>query len=368
MNFSISAEAFEAVVGKVVGATEKNSKMPILGNLLLRVGGNTVLVTGTNAEIEAGARAIAASVEDEGAICVDAAKLSALLRSFDGEKLVSVQLEGEQAILKCGRSRCKLATLPADHFPDIDCKNEQWAVKGVEVEAGDFMAQLARVSHAMGVNDVRYYLNGLLIELEGNELRLVATDGHRLAKSIVAVTNEAKVSCILPRKMVQEIGRCFGRSGKLSLSISDNHFEVRSHSERLTSKVLEGKFPDYGRVIPKATSKSMTTDCSGLVKAMKRSLITTQDQTKGIKLKFDTGMVIESRNQSSEACTEEMEVDWGYGPFEVGFNGLYLQEALSSIKGGDCHIAFEDSNGAALLKSFNDGDQYCVVLMPCRVS
>jgi len=367
MKFTIGAEQFEAVVSKVLGVTEKKQTMPIVGNLLLKVGGNTLLVMGTNTEIEAGARAIAESVDEAGEVCVDASKLSAFLRSFDGDKKVTIQTDGEQALLKCGRSRFKLGTLPTSSFPNIDLKNEKWVVQGIEVEADQLLTQLGRVSHAMASNDTRAFLNGVLVEIDGKELRLVATDGHRLAKSILAIESEAKAACILPRKMVQEMTRCFARSGKVSLSISDNHFEVRSNSERLTSHVIAGKYPDYERVIPKNTSKTVTTDCSDLAKAMKRSLITSQDVTKGIQLKFDTGLVIESHNQTNETCIEELEVDWGHGAFEVGFNGAYLHEALSSIKGGDCLIGFEDTKGAAVLSALGSTDNYLVVLMPCRV-
>lgn len=367
MKFSISAEQFESVVSKVVGVAEKKKSMPILGNLLLKVGGNTLLVTGTNSEIEAGARIIASAVDEAGEVCVDASKLSALLRSFDGDKKVTIQTDGEQALLKCGRSRFKLGTLPTTSFPNIDLKNEQWTVQGVEVPADQLLTQLSRVSHAMASNDVRYFLNGLLVEIDGKELRLVATDGHRLAKSVLDVDCSEKASCILPRKMVQEMVRCFGRTGNVSLSISNNHFEIRSNSERLTSNVIEGKYPDYERVIPVSTRKNVTTDCGDLAKAMKRSLITSQDVTNGIHLKFDTGLVIESRNQTNEASVEEMEVDWGHGPFEAGFNGAYLHEALSSIKGGDCLIGFDDSRGAAVLSAVGATDNYVVVLMPCRV-
>lgn len=367
MNFSIGAEQFESVVSKVVGVSEKKQSMPILGNLLLKAAGKTLLIMGSNTEIEAGARVISDNVVEAGEVCVDASKLSALLRSFDGDKMVTLHTEGEQALLKCGRSRFKLGTLPASSFPNIDLKNEKWAAQGVKVDASQLLTQLGRVSHAMATNDVRYFLNGLLVEIDGNELRLVATDGHRLAKSVLTIEGNVKASCIVPRKMVQEMARCFSRSGTLSLSMSDTHFEVRSHAERLTSNVIEGKFPDYERVIPASTSKNMTTDCSELAKAMKRSLITSQDATKGVQLKFDTGLVIESRNQTNEACVEALDIDWGHGAFEVGFNGAYLHEALSSIKGGDCQIGFDDGRGAAVLSALGATDNYLVVLMPCRV-
>lgn len=366
MRFTISAAAFEQLVSTVIGASQKTNTMPVLGHLMIQVAGTTILLTGSNAQIEAGSRAKLASLDEEGAICVDASKLSALVRSFDADKLVSFHLEGEQAILKCGRSRFKLATLPAGDFPNIECDKEQWLVQGVEVEAEAFMNQLARVNPAMAQNDVRYFLNGMLIEIADGELRLVATDGHRLAKSVMTVDTPTQCSCILPRKMVSEITRSFGKRGTLKLSISATHFDIRNKETRLTSNVVEGKYPDYGKVIPEKVAFTTSMESKRLISAMKRSLITSQDETRAVKLHFADRLVIESRNTREEASKEEMDVEWTHDPLEVAYNGAYLQEALSSIKSEECELGFKDAKGALLMRPSDQADRFCVVLMPCR--
>jgi DNA polymerase-3 subunit beta len=324
------------------------------------------MVLASNGDLEAGSRGLLETCEAEGRICVDASKLSALLRSFDADKLIGAELDGETLKLKCGRSRFKLTTLAASDFPNVEVPKEGWKVKNLALGA-NFQDQVGRVCHAMAMNDPRYMLNGLLVEVAGSEIRLVATDGHRLATSHLTVDAQGDASCIIPSKMVKELGRCFGKGATLAMSISDTHFEVRSNEGRLTSKVIEGKFPDYQKVIPKSCPKSTTICREVLLAAMKRSLITSQDQTRGVKLSFDKGLVIESHNQTSETSVEEMDVAWQHGSFEVGFNGQYLQDALNAVKGDDCLLEFADGNGALMLSSMAETEVVRVVLMPCRL-
>ena len=366
MRFTISAAAFEQLVSTVIGVCQKKTTTPVLGHLLIQVAGTTILMTGTNGEIEAGSRAKLASLEEEGAICVEGSKLSALLRSFEGDKLVSFHLEDEKAVLKCGRSRFKLATLPSSSFPNIDCENEEWAVRSIEVEGEAFLKQVARVNPAMAANDARHFLNGMLVEIRPGQISLVATDGHRLAKGEMDADVVSNASCIVPRKMVNEILRSFGKTPILKLSLSSAHFDIRNNETRLTGRIIEGKYPDYQRVIPDTVAFNTSMDSKRLIGAMKRSLITSQDQTRAVKLNFADRLVIESRNAKDEASKEEMDVQWPHDPLEVAYNGTYLQEALASIKSDSCNIGFQDAKGAMLMTPTDQADRFCVVLMSCR--
>lgn len=366
MRFTISAAAFESLVSTVNGVSPKKTTMPILGHLLIRVAGTTIVMTGTNAEIEAGSRNKLVSLEEEGATCVDGSKLSALLRSFEGDKLVSFHLEGDKAILKCGRSRFKLATMSVGDFPNIDCGTKEWAVSGVEVDAGEFLSQVARVNPAMAVNDARHFLNGMFIEIKSRQISLVATDGHRLAKGELDVEAEGEASCIVPRKLVNEILRSFDKTGTLRLSLSGTHFDIRSNDTRLTGAIIEGQYPDYQRVIPQTLAMTTSMDRKRLAGAMKRSLITSQDQTKAVKLNFADQLIIESRNANDEASKEALEVQWSHEPFAGAYNGEYLQEALASIKSTDCNIGFQDAKGTLMMTPADQKDRFCVVIMSCR--
>ena len=367
MKFTIAREALLKPLQIVGGVVEKRQTLPILSNVLVQGVGGTLRLTGTDLEVE-----LTASVEqpgiEEGEITLPARKLTDICRALPEEAMLELQIEGERAVLRSGRSRFTLSTLPATEFPTVE---EVRGAYGFTIERSTLKGLIDETQFCMANQDVRYYLNGLLLEVEGGILRAVATDGHRLALAEVEdekVDATEKHQVIIPRKGVVELGRLLGDGGSSAeVQVSNNHVRVDLGETVLTSKLIDGRFPDYDRVIPTAGDKVVTADRLQLRQALVRASILSNEKYRGIRLQFAENKVRATvNNPEQEEAEEEVDVQYSGPEFEIGFNVSYLLEALNVIRQEEVQITLTDSNSSCLIEGVGyRGAKY--VVMPMRL-
>ena len=351
---------------QVIGAVERRQTLPILSNVLLAAKERELLLTATDLEVELSVR-VQLPVETPGEITLPARKLHDILRALPEDGAVALSVEGEKATVRCGRSRFTLATLPAADFPTLedlpfgeDIRLAQSALRGL----------IERTHFAMAQQDVRYYLNGLLLEVSSGALRVVATDGHRLAFQELPTEAEAVEhrQVIVPRKGVLELMRLLADSeAEAVLALGANHIRVAMGDIRLTSKLIDGKFPDYQRVIPRDAARTVIADRMVLRTALARAGIVLDDKTRGIRLQLeDWTLRAQAHNSEQEEAEEEIEINYSGGPMEIGFNVSYLLDALGALGGELAKLSFTDSGGSCLIEE-SEGGASKHVIMPMRL-
>ena len=364
MKFSAAREALLKPLQAVIGVVERRQTMPILSNVLLVAKDGQLLVTATDLEVELVARADV-ETESGGEITVSGRKLLDICRALPEGTVVNVSASGEKLVVKAGRSRFNLATLPAAEFPVIeDIKSGQT----VRVSQETLGRLIEKTHFSMAQQDVRYYLNGMLLETGDGRLRAVATDGHRLALS--QATLGGKVSeqqVIVPRKGVLELQRLLGGEGDLDVEFGANHVRIQLDGIRFTSKLIDGRFPEYERVIPKESSNELKADRGVLRAALQRTAILSNEKYRGIRLVIrDSGVVLQAHNPEQEEAEEEIEVEYSGEDIEIGFNVNYLLDALGAVEGDDVTISVQDSNSSCLIRQPGNDDSRFVV-MPMRL-
>jgi DNA polymerase-3 subunit beta len=350
----------------VIGAVERRQTLPILTNVLLTVGERELTLTATDLEVELSTRTeLPADVPGE--ITLPARKLHDILRALPEDGTVVLSVEGDKATVRCGRSRFTLATLPAGDFPTL----EDLPFEGdIRLPQGVLRSLIERTHFAMAQQDVRYYLNGLLLEVGPGVLRLVATDGHRLAfqelRTEVDVAETRQV--IVPRKGVMELLRLLADSdAEVLLKLGANHIRVTMDDIRFTSKLIDGKFPDYQRVIPREGSRVVIADRVALRNALTRTSLVLSDKTQGIRLQLDDWMLrTQAQNPEQEEAEEEVEINYSGGPLEIGFNGAYLLDALGALGGELAKLSFADAGSSCLIEEAEGGGGRHVI-MPMRL-
>src|SRR5690606_8744549 len=345
------------------GVVERKQTMPILSNVLLVVRDGVLSVTATDLEVELVAEA---SVDDavDGEITVPGRKLHDIVRALPDGARVEATLSGERMTAKAGRSRFTLSTLRAADFPTIDDVAGQQTL-GVDAKALKHL--LEKTHFSMAQQDVRYYLNGLLLETNGTRLRGVATDGHRLALAEITLESPAQSDQqIVPRKGVLELNRLLGDEGKVSLTLGKNHVRLTIDGLRMTSKLIDGRFPDYMRVIPTSPPNVVTADRQLLRQALQRAAILSNEKYRGVRLTFDaSSVVVEANNPEQEEAVETVEVDYSGTPMEIGFNVNYLLDALGAVDGERGRIGMTDANSSCLITGDEDTTKF--VVMPMRL-
>lgn len=366
MKFTISREALLKPLQVVGGVVEKRQTLPILANVLVQVDKGKLTLTGTDLEVELTATA---QVENgvDGEITLPARKFSDICRALPDQAVLEVTVEGDKALIRSGKSRFSLSTLPATEYP---------ATEGV---AGAFrltMAQevlkglLEQTHFCMANQDVRYYLNGMLLEMKGGKLRTVATDGHRLAISETdcpeVVAEERQV--IIPRKGVLELSRLLGDGdAQCELAVGSNHIRVALGEVIMTSKLVDGRFPDYDRVVPKIGERLVTADRSLLRQALQRTSILSNEKYRGIRLQFERDLLKATvNNPEQEEAEEEVEIAYDGAEFEIGFNVSYLLDALNVVKQDQVVLSMTDANSSCLIYGAGDKASRYVV-MPMRL-
>ncbi len=365
MKFSAEREAILQPLQAVIGVVERRQTMPILANVLLSAKNGRLSVTATDLEVELVA-ATQVTVQQGGDITVPGRKLLDICRALPEKVSVTFAVDGERVTLRAGRSRFTLSSLSASEFPTIEEINAQQTLK---VEQGALRRLLDQTHFSMAQQDVRYYLNGMLLETEGTTLRAVATDGHRLALCEVSLAEKAKSGqqVIVPRKGVLELQRILGAEGSVELSIGNNHVRAQIGDIRFTSKLIDGRFPEYGRVIPASPPKLIKADRETLKQALQRTAILSNEKYRGIRLAVKTSaLTIQAHNPEQEEAEEELEVTYQGEEVEVGFNVNYLLDALGAIDGTDVELGLTDSNSSCLIRG--PATAACkYVVMPMRL-
>jgi DNA polymerase-3 subunit beta len=365
MKFTAAREALLKPLQAVIGVVERRQTMPILANVLLVAKDGQLAVTATDLEVELVANA-EVEVEGAGEVTVPGRKLLDICRALPEEAGVAIALSGEKLGIKSGRSKFTLTTLPAADFPTVEDINAGQTLGLPQATLGKL---LDKTHFSMAQQDVRYYLNGLLVETDGQHLRAVATDGHRLALSQVQLDGKKmpEQQVIVPRKGVLELQRLLGAEGEVDLQLGSNHVRIELEGIRFTSKLIDGRFPEYDRVIPQDTSNQLVADRETLKGALQRTAILSNEKYRGIRLIIrDNGVVLQAHNPEQEEAEEEIEVQYKGDDIEIGFNVNYLLDALGVIESEDVSLSVVDSNSSCLLREpGNDDCKY--VVMPMRL-
>jgi len=365
MKLSLSREELLVPLQSVMGVVERRQTMPILANVLLAAKNDRLSVTGTDLEVELVA-SCAAKVQQPGDITVPGRKLLDIVRTLPEKAAITLSRDGERTVLRAGRSRFVLSSLSASEFPLIE---DIGARQTLRVNRADARRLIDKTYFSMAQQDVRYYLNGTLLECEGQLLRAVATDGHRLslAETKLLETVTGKYQVILPRKGVLELQRILAGEGELELSIGSNHIRAQIGEIRFTSKLIDGKFPEYGRVVPAQPTHVMTSGKEELRSALQRISILSNEKYRGVRLTFATNsLTIQAQNPEHEEAEEQMEVGFSGTGIEIGFNVNYLMDALAAIDVDTVEIGLTDGNSSCLIRA--PGDQTTkFVVMPMRL-
>lgn len=365
MKLTASRDDLLAPLQSVIGVVERRQTMPILANVLLSAQDNRLSVTGTDLEVELVATANI-TVQHNGAVTVPGRKLLDIFRALPEKTNVTLSLEGERLSLRAGRSRFTLSSLAAAEFPVVDEINAQ---QTISVPQGDFRRLIDKTHFAMAQQDVRYYLNGLLLETEGASLRAIATDGHRLALCETQLEGRQKVTqqVILPRKAVLELQRILGTEGNLELGIGTNHVRAQIGDIRFTSKLIDGRFPEYGRVIPAGPTKIIDAERESLRQALQRTAILSNEKYRGVRVAMKPDlMTIQAHNPEQEEAEDEVEVNYKGDEIEIGFNVNYLLDALGAIDTDRVEIGLTDANSSCLIRA-PGATQTKYVVMPMRL-
>ncbi len=357
----------------VAGIVERRHTLPILANVLIRKTGNEVEFTTSDLEIQVRTRAALGGDEATYATTVGTRKLIDILRSLPADQVVSLSTAQNRLTLQGGKSRFTLQTLPADDFPLV---NE--AVDfgpAFSVPQATLKALIGQVHFAMAVHDIRYYLNGILFVAEGKTLTLVATDGHRLALAQAQLEHEMpKQEVILPRKTVLELMRLLRDTksegeehAPIEMRFAPNQAKFSFSGLEFVTKLVEGKFPDYNRVIPKNHKNKITLGRTTLLASLQRAAILTSDKFKGVRLNVEAGLMkIASSNAEQEEASEEIEIDYAGDAIDIGFNVNYLMDALANMTQDMVTVELQDSNSSALL-TIPQQAGFKYVVMPMRI-
>jgi DNA polymerase-3 subunit beta len=365
MKFSAERESILAPLQAVSGVVERKQTMPILANVLIVGRGDQLSITATDLEVELVAKTTAA-VQQPGEITLPGRKLLDIVKALPEKAQVTVSVEGERATVRSGKSRFTLAILPASELPTVEDIRAQQTLK---VSQSALRRLLDKTHFSMAQQDVRYYLNGMLLEADGKLLRTVATDGHRLSYCETGLEQEASSTqqVIVPRKGVLELQRLLGGDSNVELAIGTNHVRAQIGDIRFTSKLIDGRFPEYGRVIPANPTKRIAADRDTLRAALQRAAILSNEKYRGIRLAVKPGVLtLQSHNPEQEEAEEELEISYGGEELEIGFNVNYLLDALAAIDGGQVELGLTDSNNSCLLSS-GSTPQAKYVVMPMRL-
>ncbi|MGD9943854.1 MAG: DNA polymerase III subunit beta [Burkholderiaceae bacterium] len=352
----------------VAGIVERRHTLPILANVLLQKTGEDVSFLATDVEIQIRTTAQLGAGKEDGGTTVSARKMIDILRSLPDGVEVSIKVENKRATIQAGKSRFALQTLAADDFPTV-AVNDQFTAS-FSLPQKQLKHLFHMVHFAMAQQDIRYYLNGLLLVTDGPHVKVVATDGHRLAFCEAEIEGAAlaRQEVIIPRKTVLELQRLLADSDEpVLIDVSGNQVRFRFGEVEMVSKLVEGKFPDYQRVIPQGYSKRAVVSRDGLAASLGRASILTSDKFKGVRVSVAPGLMkIQTSNAEQEEAVEELEIDYTSDPLEIGFNVSYLQDVLGNLKTESVQVDFGDANTSALI-TVPDDEHFRYVVMPMRI-
>jgi DNA polymerase-3 subunit beta len=366
MKFSIQRESLLQAISQIVGVVERRQTLPVLANFLVSAKGKRLSVTGTDMEVEL-ITSVDADIATEGEVTVPARKLVDIVRMLPEGAKVTAVLEGDKMTVSSGRGRYTLATLPATEFPATDQVETLEIIKIQELKLKNL---LDKTAFAMANQDVRYYLNGLLFDFHGGSLSTVATDGHRLAvcdhDSDLDIDGDRQL--IVPRKGILELGRMLADSESLvELALGRNHLRLVKGNTVFTSKLIDGRFPEYRAVIPKGTDRHIRVDRYSFTQALQRAAILSNEKYKGVRLEAAGNSVkIIAHNPQNEEAVEELEANLNFDQIAIGFNVTYLLDALTAIEADNILMELKDANSSCLITSDPAGSDRHVV-MPLKL-
>jgi len=369
MKIKLSRGALLKPLTYVSSVVEKRQTLPILSNVLLQFDGkNRLSLTGTDLEVE-----VITYCEnvagDEGEITINARKLFDITRALPEEAEITISTEDNgKAIIRSGKSRFTVQTLPVEDFPKIE--TEQWSQEW-KLPASTFKQALTRTAFAMAQQDVRFYLNGLLLVSDSEKIKTVATDGHRLAKTeclLKSRSTETEIQAIVPRKAITELNHIIEEGdNEISVSFNPNHIRVELDSVIFTSKLIDGRFPDYEKVIPKNQDKSLIIDRHELQNTLNRAAILTNEKFRGVRLIVKKDLLsVSANNPDQEEAFDEISIEYSGDDVEIGFNVGYMLEALNAITTDKVEILLSDANSSGTIRAPGD-EETLYIVMPMRL-
>ena len=351
----------------VCGIVEKRHTLPILSNVLIEKSGDQLTLLATDIEIQIRTHTSGTEGPEKTAVTVGARKLQDILRSLPDSAEISLELNDKRLQVRSGKSRFNLQTLPAEDYPRMTQGESEQA--GFQLTQKQFKRLIGLVQYAMAQQDIRYYLNGLLLIVTGDEIRVVATDGHRLAYANEKLSKTLpRTEVILPRKTVLELSRLLeDNDEELDIRLSPNQAVFRFGDIELVSKLIDGKFPDYERVIPQGHNKVITVPRTVLLQSLHRAAILTNEKFRGVRVVLAAGTLkIISSNSDQEEAQEELEVSYDAEALDIGFNVTYLLDVLNNVSNEQIEIRLADANSSALI-TLPGNDSFKYVVMPMRI-
>jgi DNA polymerase-3 subunit beta len=362
-----SRDALLKPLATVSGIVERRHTLPILANILVRKTGNRVSFVSTDIEVQITTHADFGVGDASESTTVAARKLLDILKALPDTGDVTLSLANKKLSVQSGKSRFALQTLAAEEFPTVAQPTEWAATLSMSQKSLKHLFNL--VHFAMAQQDIRYYLNGMLLVLDGNQVRGIATDGHRLAYASVSVESDnPRQEVIIPRKTVLEIVRLLDDSDEpVQIDVGANQICFTFGDVELISKLVEGKFPDYQRVIPNGYTKHFSIGRDTLQRSLQRAAILTTDKFKGVRMQLGEHLLrISASNAEQEEAQEELDIDFGFDPLDIGFNVSYLLDVLGNLKTESVQWSVGDANSSALI-TVPDNADFKYVVMPMRI-
>ncbi|PIQ42882.1 MAG: DNA polymerase III subunit beta [Gammaproteobacteria bacterium CG11_big_fil_rev_8_21_14_0_20_46_22] len=369
MEITISRSSLLNALNQVSGAVEKRQTLPILSHVLLSIADKKLRITATDLELQLMATADVIDIKSDTMITVPAKKLMDICRALNEENPIQFKTEGQRLALKSGKSRFQLALLPANEFPSVSMDN---AAVSFNLPEADLKSLIDHTAFAMAQQDVRYYLNGMLFELAKDHIHMVATDGHRLALSDFAEKTSVKeaMSVIVPRKGVMELSRLLNsqEDHRLQVHLNINHIHIAHERFQFTSKLIDGKFPDYKRVLPKGADKFAYLDRDQFKQALVRASILCNEKFHGVRLTFKANLLqIEANNPEQEQAHDEIPARYDGPELQFGVNVNYVLDVLNALPAGELKISMSNANSSLLFESEDDSSTSLYVVMPMRL-
>ncbi len=361
MKLQLQREALLKPLQLAIGVVGRKQTIPILSNILLDIKGNKLSITGTDLEVELiGQTCLEQSATTNSSLTLPGRKLIDICRALPENAAIELYQDKDRVVLRSGRSRFTLATLPSGDFPNTE---EYQSQLSFDITQRELLYLLQRTYFAMAQQDVRYYLNGMLLEVCSDTLRSVATDGHRLATTIINIPTQSahRIQIIIPYKGVLELMRLLNDvEDSVTLIIGNNHIRVAGDQFTFTSKLIEGRFPEYDRAIPKSSGQFIKIDRDELKNALSRTAILCDEKFHSICIELKPGLLrIFANNTEQEAAEEELPVEYTKEDLEIGFNVTYLLDVLNIIKPGEVTLNFSGSNSSVMVK---EADSIFVVM------
>ncbi|MGF1708750.1 DNA polymerase III subunit beta [Enterovibrio baiacu] len=366
MKFTLTRDVFLKPLQQVSGALGGRPTLPILGNILLKVDAGQLTMTCTDLEVELIASLPLEGEAEDGAVTVPSRKFLDICRGLPDSAPINFTAEGDRAVIRSGRSRFTLSTLPAADFPNI----EDWqSTVEFTLSQGKLRQLIESTAFSMANQDVRYFLNGMLLETDGTTLRSVATDGHRMAVGTTALESSLEnQQVIVPRKGVTELMRLLDQpDAPVTIQIGSANIRAQVNQFIFTSKLVDGRFPDYRRVMPQSSNKTMEAGCDELRQAFSRAAILSNEKFRGVRLNVSNGQLrISAHNPEQEEAEEFVDVDYQGEELEIGFNVSYVLDVLNTLKCDQVRFSMTDGTASTLVEDCNSDDAMYVV-MPIRL-